>query len=80
MKNLSSLAHIEPDTRCRVSTFADHDRPFVTLRIEGDFVEVVLMAKPGASEALRTLAAAATEAADALDAMAADEPEVSGRG
>ena len=70
MKTVTTSAHIEPDTRYRVTPFADRTNPFVSLRIEGDFVEIALIARPGTSEALRRLAAAATEAAGALDSLA----------
>ncbi|MGW1557306.1 hypothetical protein ACWCQ1_12435 [Streptomyces sp. NPDC002144] len=80
MKSLTTSAHIEPDTRFRVTPFADRANPFVCLRIGGDFVELALMAPLGTSEALRALAAAAIEAAGALDAMAADTAEVTSRG
>ncbi|MFI8238365.1 hypothetical protein ACIF83_14040 [Streptomyces sp. NPDC085866] len=76
MENLTTSAHIEPDTRFRVTPFADRAYPFVSLRIGGDFVEIALLASAGASEALRNLAAAAIEAAGALDALTADAPEV----
>ncbi|MGY5059007.1 hypothetical protein ACWDFR_33935 [Streptomyces sp. 900105755] len=76
MKSLTISAHIEPDTRFRVAPFADSAYPFVSLHIEGDFVDVALIASAGTSEALRTLAAAAIEAANALDAMATDALEV----
>lgn len=76
MKSLGTSAHIEPDTRFRVTPFADRVNSFVSLRVEGDFVAVTLIASLGTSEALRNLATAATEAAGALDAMAADIPEV----
>lgn len=76
MKSLTTSAHIEPDTRYRVTPFADRTNPFVSLRIEGDFVEIALIARPGTSESLRNLAAAAIEAAGALDAMVTDSPEV----
>ncbi|WP_328977239.1 hypothetical protein [Streptomyces canus] len=69
MKTLTTSAHIEPDTRCRVTLFADRTNPFVSLRIEGDSIEIALLASPGTSHSLRTLAAAATEAAGALDAL-----------
>ncbi|MGW2515952.1 hypothetical protein ACWC09_02760 [Streptomyces sp. NPDC001617] len=80
MKRLTTSAHIEPDTRFRVTPFADRVNPFVSLRIEGDTVEIALLASPGTSQVLRALAAAATEAAGALDALTSDEPEVTGRG
>ncbi|MEU3342591.1 hypothetical protein [Streptomyces sp. NPDC006668] len=80
MKSLTTSAHIEPDTRFRVTPFADRVNPFVCLRIGGDFVELALMARLGTSEALRALAAAAIEAAGVLDAMAADTTEVTSRG
>ncbi|MEU0410123.1 hypothetical protein ABZ307_20205 [Streptomyces griseorubiginosus] len=69
MKSLTTSAHIEPDTRCRVTPFADRTNPFVSLRIEGDSIEIALIARPGTSAALRTLAAAAIEAAGVLDAL-----------
>ncbi|MEU5378482.1 hypothetical protein ABZ359_23780 [Streptomyces sp. NPDC005968] len=77
MRSLTTSAHIEPDSRFRVTTFADSADPFVSLRIGGDFVEIALIASPGTSETLRNLAAAAIEAADALDALNTDAPEVS---
>ncbi|WP_328507206.1 hypothetical protein [Streptomyces sp. NBC_00391] len=80
MESLTASAHIEPGTRFRVTPFADRANPFVSLRIEGDFVEIALIASHGTSEALRNLAAAAIEAAGALDAMATDAPEVISRG
>ncbi|MEU9001295.1 hypothetical protein [Streptomyces sp. NPDC048551] len=70
MKSLVTSAHIEPDTRFRVTPFADRANPFVSLRIEGDSIEIALLARPDTSETLRALAAAAIEAAGALDAMA----------
>ncbi|GAA2290451.1 hypothetical protein GCM10010415_72640 [Streptomyces atrovirens] len=76
MQSLTTSAHIEPDTRFRVTPFADRANPFVSLRIEGDSIEIALLASAGASEALRNLAAAAIEAAGALDAIATDAPEV----
>ncbi|MGW3451478.1 hypothetical protein [Streptomyces sp. NPDC001076] len=80
MENVTISAHIEPDTRFRVTPFADRAYPFVSLRIGGDLVEIALLAAPGTSEALRSLAAAAIEAAGALDAVTVDVPEVTGRG
>ena len=71
MKTLTTSAHIEPDTRCRVTPFTDRTHPFVSLRIQGDSIEIALLASPGTSQALRTLAAAATEAAGVLDALIA---------
>jgi hypothetical protein len=73
-------AHIEPDTCFSVASFDVRTDPFVSLRLEGDFTEITLIASRGTSEALRELAAAAIEAADALDAMTTDAPEVTGRG
>ncbi|MFG2462450.1 hypothetical protein ACGFWE_36050 [Streptomyces sp. NPDC048523] len=80
MQTITTSAHIEPDTHFRVTPFPDPAHPFVSLRIGGDFVEIALLAAPGTSEALRNLAAAAIEAAGALDAMTADAAEVSSRG
>ncbi|WP_392962855.1 hypothetical protein [Streptomyces sp. LN245] len=72
MQTITTSAHIEPDTRFRVTPFADRANPFVSLRIEGDFAEIALISSSGTSEALRNLAAAAIEAAGALDAMTSD--------
>ncbi|SHI23395.1 hypothetical protein [Streptomyces sp. 3214.6] len=80
MKSLTTSAHIEPETRCRVTPFPDRTNPFVSLRIEGDSIEIALLARAGTSETLRDLAAAAIEAAAALDAMVIDAPKVIGRG
>ncbi|MEU6496396.1 hypothetical protein ABZ890_39465 [Streptomyces sp. NPDC046984] len=77
MKTLTTSAHIEPDSRFRVTAFADSADPFVSLRFGGDLVEIALIAAPGTSGALRNLAAAAIEAADALDAMYTNTPGVS---
>ncbi|MEU6774113.1 hypothetical protein [Streptomyces sp. NPDC046759] len=74
MKSLTTSAHIEPDTRFRVTPFADRANPFVSLRVEGDSVEIALIASLGTSQALCNLAVAAIEAAGALDAMATDGP------
>ncbi|MFF4760594.1 hypothetical protein [Streptomyces sp. NPDC001292] len=76
MKSLTTSAHIEPDTRFRVTPFADRANPFVSLRIEGDSIEIALIASAGTSTALRNLATAAIEAAGALDAITTDAPEV----
>ncbi|MEU1598264.1 hypothetical protein ABZ468_36955 [Streptomyces sp. NPDC005708] len=77
MKSLTTSAHIEPDSRLRVTAFADSADPFVSLRIGGDLVEIALIASPGTSGTLRNLAAAALEAADALDALNTNAPGVS---
>ncbi|MEU1007418.1 hypothetical protein [Streptomyces sp. NPDC005890] len=76
MKSLTTSAHIEPDTRFRVTPFADRANPFVSLRLEGDSIEIALIASAGTSTALRNLAAAAIEAAGALDAITTDAPAV----
>ncbi|MFI6489870.1 hypothetical protein [Streptomyces sp. NPDC050564] len=82
MKTLTTSAHIEPDTKTRVTAFAaDGGRfsePFISLRIGGDLVEIALIARPGTSAALRALATAALEAAGLLDTMTADTSEVQG--
>ncbi|MFF4504624.1 hypothetical protein [Streptomyces sp. NPDC001401] len=80
MENFTTTAHIEPDTRFRVTPFADGKDPFVSLRIGGAVVEIAFIARLGTSQALRNLATAATEAAGALDAMATDTAEVTDRG
>ncbi|WP_371670382.1 hypothetical protein OG985_23795 [Streptomyces sp. NBC_00289] len=79
MQTITTTAHFETDTRFRVTPFADRGHPFVSLRIEGDFAEIALLAALGTSQTLRNLAAAAIEAAGALDAMAVDTSEVTGR-
>ncbi|MEU6222300.1 hypothetical protein [Streptomyces sp. NPDC047042] len=76
MKSLGISAHIETDTRFRVTPFAGPTDSFVSLRIQGDFIDIALIASLGTSESLRGLAAAALEAAGALDAMTTDMPEV----
>jgi hypothetical protein len=76
VKTLTTSAHIEPDSRFRVTAFEDSANPFVSLRIGGDLVEIALIAPPGTSEALRNLAAAAIEAAHALDALITAASEV----
>lgn len=79
MKSLSVSGHIEPDTRFRVTAFPASS-PFVSLRIEGDTAEIELIAALGSAEALRALAAAASEAAASLDALTSDAAQVSGHG
>ena len=72
MQTITTSAHIEPDTRFRVTPFPDRTNPFVSLRIGGDFAEIALIARPGTAQTLRDLAAAATKAAAALDALTTD--------
>ncbi|MFF0556517.1 hypothetical protein [Streptomyces sp. NPDC004266] len=76
MNSLSVSGHLQPDTRTRVTPFPDSSRPFVSLRIEGDDIEIALLVRPGSAGALRILAAAATEAAATLDTLTADATEV----
>ncbi|MFB7370239.1 hypothetical protein ACFC0D_10395 [Streptomyces sp. NPDC056222] len=80
MNNLSVSGHIKADTSFRVTPFPDSSRPFVSLRIEGDAIEIALLSSPGSANALRTLAAAATEAAATLDTLTANAAEVTRRG
>lgn len=80
MQDMTTSARIVPDTRFRVTPFANSSDPFISLRIAGGSVEIALLASRDASKALRDLAAAAIEAADALDAMGPDEPEVISHG
>ncbi|MFD3468782.1 hypothetical protein ACFWWM_20840 [Streptomyces sp. NPDC058682] len=80
MNSLSVSGHIEPDTRLRVTSFPGGSHPFVSLRIEGATTEIALLAAPGSAEALRALAAAASEAAATLDALTSDAAQVSGHG
>ncbi|MFE4589013.1 hypothetical protein [Streptomyces laurentii] len=75
MNSLSVSGHLRPDTRTRVTPFPDSTRPFVSLRIEGDDIEIALLVRPGLADALRALAAAATEAAAALDTLTTDATE-----
>ncbi|MDI3418571.1 hypothetical protein [Streptomyces luteolus] len=78
MQNITISTHLEADTGFRVTPFAK-PHPFVCLRLEGEFSEIALLAAPGSAESLRRLATAAIEAAEALDAMADEGPEVTGR-
>ncbi|KAA6218802.1 hypothetical protein [Streptomyces filamentosus] len=78
MDNISVTGHLKPDTRTRVTSFPGHARPFVSLRIEGDAVEIALLCSPGSADALRALATAAAEAAATLDALTTDAEEVGG--
>ncbi|MFG2641203.1 hypothetical protein ACGFYP_09580 [Streptomyces sp. NPDC048370] len=71
MNHLSISGHLTPETRCRVTRFPDSSRPFVSLRVEGEAIEIAFLASPGSAESLRALAAAATEAAAALDTLTA---------
>ncbi|MEU8527895.1 hypothetical protein AB0C77_20235 [Streptomyces sp. NPDC048629] len=80
MNGFTVSGHLRPDTRVRVTPFPSSSRPFVSLRIEGDDIEIALLTSSGSAHALRDLAAAATEAADVLDALTADAAEVTGRG
>ncbi|MFE5797650.1 hypothetical protein ACFQ8C_34435 [Streptomyces sp. NPDC056503] len=75
MDNISVTSHLKVDTRTRVTAFPGRARPFVSLRIEGDAVEIALLCSLGSADALRTLATAASEAAATLDALTADAAE-----
>ncbi|MEU2500113.1 hypothetical protein ACPCC5_28470 [Streptomyces pseudogriseolus] len=77
MKTLTTTAHLEADTTSRVSLFGptSGDEGFVSLRVEGEFVELSLIARPGTVDALRALARAAEEAAAALDRIAETTPD-----
>ncbi|MER7539567.1 hypothetical protein ABTX77_33015 [Streptomyces sp. NPDC097704] len=76
MNGLHITGHLKPDTRVRVTPHPDPARPFVSIGIEGAASEISLLASPGSADALRTLAAAAMQAAVALDALTADAAEV----
>ncbi|WP_371599480.1 hypothetical protein [Streptomyces sp. NBC_00564] len=82
MNTLTTTAHLQPDTEAVIHVFdgADHNSPapFISLRIGNGDVDIVLLADPDAAPALRTLAAAAMEAAGLLDAMTVNAPEVQG--
>ncbi|WP_435974801.1 hypothetical protein [Streptomyces sp. Qhu_M48] len=78
MNGLSVSGHLKPDTRFRVTPFPDSTRPFVSLRIEGDSIEIALLVSPGSADALRTLASAAMEAAAALDSLSINAAGVRG--
>ncbi|MFF5282245.1 hypothetical protein [Streptomyces sp. NPDC013171] len=75
MNRLSASGYLQPDTRTYVTPYPDSTRPFVSLRIEGDDAEITFFVRPGSADALRTLAAAATEAAAALDTLTAGATE-----
>ncbi|MGW3386101.1 hypothetical protein [Streptomyces cinereoruber] len=76
MNGLSVNGHLQVDTRIRVTPFPDRLRPFVSLRIEGDAIDIALLVSSGSADALRALAAAATEAAAVLDTLTAEAMEV----
>lgn len=69
MNDLTVSAHIDPGTRFRVTSFPSPAFPFVSLRIEGTSVEIALLVSAGSADALRDLAAAATEGATVLDSL-----------
>ncbi|MFD9487737.1 hypothetical protein ACFWBX_27955 [Streptomyces sp. NPDC059991] len=70
MNGATTTAHLEPDTEIRVNVFDT----FVSVRI-GGLVAVSLIADTGTSEVLRSLAHAAQEAAQTLEAMTTPTPE-----
>ncbi|WP_127465661.1 hypothetical protein [Streptomyces sp. B27] len=80
MNDLSLSAHINAETRIRVVPFPSSTYPFISLRLEGDGIEIALLAAVGSADILRDLATAATEAADTLDTLDGNSPGVSGRG
>ncbi|MET7313717.1 hypothetical protein ABZS68_43890 [Streptomyces sp. NPDC005571] len=67
MNDITVSAHITPDTRTRVVAFPDSG--FVSVRIGGGPVDVVLIADLGTSDVLRAIASAATQAARELDGL-----------
>ncbi|MET9515055.1 hypothetical protein [Streptomyces sp. NPDC002994] len=67
MNDITVTAHLAPDTGTRVVTFPGSD--FVSLRIGGGPVDVVLIAPSGTADVLRAIATAAEEAARELDGM-----------
>ncbi len=80
MNSLVVTAHIEPDTETRITAFGGDGQPdgepFVSIRIGSGSVDIALLAAPGASQALRKVAAAAEEAARVLEGAVGDSPEV----
>ncbi|WP_250400006.1 hypothetical protein [Streptomyces cellostaticus] len=77
MRTLTTSAHLEPDTTVRLSVFAPapEDEGFVSLRVGGEFIDIALIARPGAADALRALARVAEEAAAVLDRITDTTPE-----
>ncbi|MFF7256691.1 hypothetical protein [Streptomyces microflavus] len=72
MRTLTVSGHIDPNTAFRVHPFPNPAHPFVSLEVEGADITISLLASTGSAEALRSLAAAATEAATTLDTLTAD--------
>ncbi|MEV7164849.1 hypothetical protein AB0N60_22350 [Streptomyces microflavus] len=73
MRTLTVSGHIDPSTAFRVRPFPNPAHPFVSLEVEGADITISLLASAGSANALRSLAAAATEAATTLDALTTDK-------
>lgn len=67
MNDITVSAHLAPDTTTRVVAFPDSG--FVSVRIGGGPVDVVLIAPAGTPDILRAIASAAEQAARELDGM-----------
>lgn len=72
MRALTVSGHIDPNTAFRVRSFPNSAHPFVSLEVEGADITISLLALVGSADALRSLAAAAAEAATTLDTLTAD--------
>ncbi|MFE7050664.1 hypothetical protein ACFVAM_20125 [Streptomyces californicus] len=72
MRTLTVSGHVEQDTAFRVRPFPNQAHPFVSLEVEGTDITISLLASTGSADALRSLAAAAAEAATTLDTLTAD--------
>lgn len=72
MRTLTVSGHVDQDTAFRVRPFPNPAHPFVSLEVEGADITISLLASTGSSDALRSLAAAAAEAATILDTLTAD--------
>lgn len=69
MNDITITAHLTPETGTRVVTFPDSE--FVSLRVGGGPVDVVLIAPAGTADILRAIATAADQAARELDGITA---------
>ncbi|MGY6025944.1 hypothetical protein [Streptomyces spinosirectus] len=74
MNTFTATAHLQPDTASVIRVFdgVEHasGAPFVSLRVGNGDIDVVFIADLETSDALRALAAVATEAATVLDTLA----------
>ncbi|MFE6767459.1 hypothetical protein ACFVFD_00615 [Streptomyces fimicarius] len=72
MRTLTVSGHIDQGTTFRVRSFPNPAHPFVSFEVEGAEITISLLASTGSADALRSLAAAAAEAATTLDTLTAN--------